>query len=818
MIKHLSTLFLFLIILQQTWAQSGTIEGVVRDNKENQPISFATVTIFSASDTKMLTGALTDEQGKFTLEKLSAGTYSIQFQFLGYETKRVENIILTKNQKLNLGPVQLIPSTKLLQEIQVTGQKAAVYHQIDKQVYSAGQFQTATGGTGIDVLKNMPSVSVNAQGEISVRGSTGFTVYLNGKPVQLDAAQVLSQIPANAIENVEIITAPSAKYDPDGRAGIINITTKTGANNGLGVLANVQLGLPSVQDYNNAEKPRRYGADATLNFRQNKWDISVGGSYLRGDIAGRRVGDVNTTIGNRYTHFPSVGERSTDRYNHSVRGLVAYSINKNNSINAGVYNGTRTEYRLADIFYTNTNTNIATGQIIARTNYFNSNLVRRHGTFTIANLDYNHAFANKSTLVVSGLFENDNLSGFTRNRNLQHAETDDTLQYTETTTARPLRGYRFKLDYAAPVGNGKLEAGYQFRYHQDDGNFMYREKNRGINQFTLYPEFSGLVNLRNQINSFYTQYSGKQDKLTYSGGLRYEYATRDLTIRNEPTLELDLSNLFPSANALYTFNNLWKVKAGYSRRVQRTSNFALNPLPEREHSETLEQGDPNLLPEFIDLAELGVIKDFKTGSVFFTLYHQGIKNTINRVNRVYADTIISRIFTNAGRARQIGLETGLDVKPATWWKLYFGGNVYNYSIKGSLFNNAVAVNNSSMVYAINTNSTFTLSPTLNLQWSLNYLSERATAQGEDSRFFNPNLALKKTFMDGKLSATLQWQNMDLGLLRANEQRITTRGSDFYTTTNYIYEVDVFLVNLSFNLNQLSKKAKFTESEFGEKEF
>ncbi|MGV3641075.1 MAG: TonB-dependent receptor domain-containing protein [Adhaeribacter sp.] len=816
--KHLTILFFSLFFLHQAFAQSGAIEGIIQDNKENQPIGFASVTVYSTAENKMLTGALTVEKGSFQIGNLSAGNYYLQVQFLGFETRKTEPFTLGKNQKYQVGTISLSPSPKLLQEIQVTGQKATVYHQVDKQVYNAAQFQSATGGTGIDVLKNMPAVSVNAQGEISMRGSTGFTVYLNGKPVQADAAQVLSQIPANAIENVEIMTSPSAKYDPDGRAGIINITTKTGANDGFGLTTNVQAGLPSVEDYNNAEPARRYGADATLNFRKDKWDISVGGSYLRGDIAGRRVGDVNTTRNNRYTTFPSVGERSTDKENHSLRGVVSYILNKNNTFSAGVYNGTRTEYRLADIFYTNTNYNSATGEVIGRSNYFNSNLVRRHGTFTIANFDYSHTFGDKSSLSTSVLYENDNLSGFTKNRNLRNAETADTLQYTETTTSRPLRGYRFKLDYARPLGSGKLEAGYQFRYHKDDGNFLYREKNLGGSQFTLYPEFSGLVSLQNQINSFYTQYGGKHNKLTYSGGLRYEYAARDLTIRNEQPYELNLSNLFPSANVLYAFNEDWKAKAGYSRRVQRTSNFALNPLPEREHSETLEQGDPELLPEFIDLAELGVIKNFDKGSVFFTGYYQGINNVVNRVNRVYADTIISRIYTNAGKARMFGIETGLDVKPASWWKVYLGGNVYDYSIKGSLFDNDVLVNNSSIVYSFNTNNNFTLSPTLNLQWSLNYISERATAQGEDSRFFNPNLSLKKTFMDGKLAATLQWQNMDLGLLKSNEQRITTRGVDFYTTTNYIYEVDILLLNLSFNLNQLSKKTKFTESEFGEKEF
>ena len=147
-----------------------------------------------------------------------------------------------------------------------------------------------------------------------------------------------------------------------------------------------------------------------------------------------------------------------------------------------------------------------------------------------------------------------------------------------------------------------------------------------------------------------------------------------------------------------------------------------------------------------------------------------------------------------------------------------GGNVYDYKIKGSLFNNEVLVNNESWQYSINANTTFQVTPTLDVQWNINYLSARVTAQGEDSRFVIPNLSVKKTFLDGRLYATLQWQNMDMGLFGTNQQRITTSGADFYTTTNYILETDIFMLNVGFNLNQLSKKSKLPTSEFGDKEF
>ena len=188
------------------------------------------------------------------------------------------------------------------------------------------------------------------------------------------------------------------------------------------------------------------------------------------------------------------------------------------------------------------------------------------------------------------------------------------------------------------------------------------------------------------------------------------------------------------------------------------------------------------------------------------------------MNSAYNDTILNRIYTNAGKAHVWGIETGINVKPVKWWSVYLGGNIYNYRIVGKLFNNTVQVRNSAFAYSFNTNHNFQLSKTLSLQFNLNYLSERPTAQGEDSRFVSPNLSLKKTFLNGRLSTLVQWQNIDLGLIPSNEQRITTRGVNFYTTTNYIQEKDVFLINISYSLTQSAKKVKLPSSEFGEKEF
>jgi len=818
MIKRFLIFMITTIITNFSYAQY-QIKGKVLDSLSKTPIEYASIGIFQSSDSKVVGGKVSDERGMFAITGLKAGNYYMRVDFIGYQSTLIRNIKLDANRTLDLGTILLKGTQQLLSEVTVQSDRSIPINKIDKQIYKADQFESAKGGTAIDVIRNMPSITVNGEGDIRLRGSTGFLILLNGKPVQTDAATLLNQIPANAIENIELITAPSAKYDADGKSGIINITTKKGAGNGLTYAVNLQGGLPSVNDYDNKESPKRYGADASLNYQKDKWDLSFGGSYQQNDLAGRRVGDVNTTIVNRFTSFPSVGERSFDRTNYAARASATYSPDKKNTFTSGFYVGQRKQFRLADITYNNVTTDVNTGDIINQTDYYNSNLVLRQGDFILGNLDYTHTFENKSALTVSALYEYAKLDGYTKNRNLNINDYTDTIQYVLNTGTSPLNGIRAKIDYAINIGTGRLESGYQLRYQKQTGSFLYQEAILGIGEFNTVPEFSDDIDVINRINALYTQYAGKAGKLEYTGGLRYEYATRVFKADKiaEP-FELNLSNLFPSLNLLYTMDKGYKLKGGFSRRVQRSTNNELNPYAEREHSETLEQGDPRILPEFVNLIELGVTKDFSKGSIFATLYNQQVSNVVNRVNSVYADTVLNRIYTNAGRATLWGVETGLNLKPVKWWSAYLGANIYDYQIKGALFNNTVAVNNSGLAYSFNTNHSFTVNKTTSLQFNLNYLSERPTAQGEDSRFIVPNSSIKKILLDGRLTASLLWQNMSLGLIDANEQRITTRGSDFFTTTNYIHEKDIFMINLSFNLNQFNKKLKLPASEFGEREF
>ncbi|MGV3764144.1 TonB-dependent receptor domain-containing protein [Parapedobacter sp.] len=807
----------FLVIGTPALAQTGSITGTVQDTTTGNPIPYVSVSLYPSGDSAATDGLLSDEGGHFRFANVKEGRYLVRLTFLGYETLSLKEVSVTGNQPTDLGIIRLVGASQFIDEVNVSGQQSQIVNKIDKQVFDADQFEASKGGTAIDVLRNMPSVSVDGQGQISMRGAPGFLLLINGKPVVADATAILSQLPANQVENIELITSPSAKYDPDGRGGIINITTKKGATDGLALIANVQGGLPSMNDFGNAAPQSRYGTDITVNYRTGAWDISASGNYLRNDNAGLRDGEVYTIIGNRKTVFPSHGERSFDKYNYGGRFNVGFTPNERNAFSVGFFAGHRFQDRIADIHYNNVATDVATGTVIGRSQYFNPNLQTKQGDFILGSLDYTHTFKQGSSLTFSALYERADLYGSTQNRNI---EGSDTLQHTVSTYRNPLDGFRGKVDFSVPLGNGTWESGYQYRWDKQDGQFIYRVQELDDAGLVTVPDFSGAVAAVNQIHSFYTQYAGKTEQLEYTGGLRYEYAYRDLLVQSvdDNDYQLKLRNLFPSASALYHMSDHWKAKAGISRRVQRTSNFELNPIPEREHSETLEQGDADLLPEFIYLAELGVVGEFKKGSVFGTVYYQDIENPIQRVNSVYADTILNRVYTNADRARRTGVELGLTYNPAKWSQLYLGTNLYQSSISGVVLDDMEERENRAWVYSISGNANIDLTQRLSVHGNVNYLSSRPTVQGEDSRFLSPSLSVKHTFMDGALTALVQWQNIGMGIFDSNQQRITTWAPDFYTTTNYIYEVDVVMLNLSFNLNRLTRQLRLPNSEFGDKEF
>ncbi|WP_201288778.1 outer membrane beta-barrel protein [Polaribacter septentrionalilitoris] len=834
-LKHF-IITLFLISSQFISAQ---ITGKIIEAVENNPLEYATVALYTANNKVLVTGVVTDSNGQFSISNIKPDRYYIEVSFIGYKAQRIDGIVVqNKGEKKDIGIVKLTLGTNnQLNEVVIKSEKNTVLHKIDRQIFDAKKYQTTVGGNAVDVVRNLPSVTIDGLGEISVRGSKGFTVLINGKPTQGDASTILAQLPANALETVELITAPSAKYDPEGKGGILNIITKKGAIDGTFAQINLRGGFPSIEDYDTQVAAKRFGIDATINKRTGKWNLSFGASYQRNDKTGRREGDmfIINTPENKTTFLPSDGERSFDEITYNGRFNVDYTPDDKNNLSIGFFAGKRTKDRLADIVYTNSAVSpIGSNNQLYNFTYFNHNLRTRKGDFALGSFDYSHKFNNDSKLSTSILYEYTFLGGPTENDNLGFPDNSIVYQREFNTNDNPLHGTRFNLDYQwKPFSFGILETGYQFRNLDHTGKFVYERDGN------LVPEFSSDVSLKRVIHSGYAQLSGAKNNWDYNAGVRLESMDREYkeTLRSdgiENVYNLDFVKLFPSASLQYKIDDKTNIKTAYSKRVERTTTFKMNSFAEREHSEVFEQGDNTLKPEFIDLVELGITKKLKGGnSIYATGYFRHVKNVINRVNTLayqsngaVIDSIINRVYSNVGNSNSIGLEVGATIKPSKNWTNFIGVNVYNYDIDGVLnfrhrdgVERNYDIDTNATIYSINLNSTYNFGQNASVQFTFNYLSDRVTAMGEDSRFYSPNLTFRKKFMEDRLTATLQWQNIDMGLFKTNEQRITTsRPNQFFTTTNYVYEVDMITLNLSYTFNAAKNKSKFIDSEFGKREF
>lgn len=805
-----------LLVSMSAYAQKGTIRGTVKDPAGNNLVG-ATVVVYDTAGNKLHT-TLTGEKGDFSV---SVNTARSSYLIVSYSQSASRTIFLNPTTGVyDLGPIRLEPLQYSLTEVVVQGKRSPVNFKVDKQVYRAAQFNSAANGNAVDVLKNLPSVSVNGQGEISMRGAGSFQVMINGRPAVGDPALILSQLSASSIENIEVITTPGASYDADGKSGIINIVTKNAVEGGWMLQSSAMYGAPPVKNFDNKRNsdPQRYSIDITAAYRKNRWDISTGLNWLRNDMAGYREGDVYTEINGMRTHFPSSGERSFKRYNYGGRIAVGYQTSAGNRWDAGFYMGKRYQNRVADLTYINTHTNLATNATTAFS-YYNENTQEKQGVFTLANLGYDQKLSSTARLAVSAQYEGAALDGLTTNLNLAYKGSGTIYQETRNPSTNPLQAFRLRTDLTQKTRNGTLQAGYQFRRDSQSGDFTYYYKDLGSNVFLVDPQFTSSVKVTNLIHAGYVQHSAKRGRLFHQEGLRLEHQTRELlfSLANDQR-RMVLTSLFPSFLLRYDMEKRTLLKAAYSRRVKRTNNYELNPFPEREHSETLEQGDPDLLPELMCTWELGIEKNWPKAMFFATLYFQDIRNPIQRVNKVFNDTILNRVFTNAEKATQVGLEMNLTATVAKSWQMVLGGNIYRYDIRGKLFGGTIPVSNASWVYSINSTQTFTLSPRMVLQFTVNYLSQRATAQGEDGKFLTPHLSLKRTSSNQRWSYQLQWLNIDMGMYQSNRQRITTRGSNFYSTTNYIYEPDQLQFSVNFNLTRKNRKISLPASEMAEKEF
>jgi outer membrane receptor protein involved in Fe transport len=790
------------------FAQNSTIKGKVLDAITHTPLEYASISLLK-KDSTLFQGTATDKTGGFSFKVTNNRDLVLKVQFVGY--RHFDTLLISDGtqKEILLPDILLFPFRSSLQEVTIEGKRANNTIQLNKQLIQAKQFANAANGTGLDLVQRLPSVTVNTEGNVLLRGNSNFLVLINGKFTNRTPAEVLAQIPANAIESIEMVTTPSASYDAEGKAGVINIITKKNVLKGWSITGNGMFG---------GVDPLRLAGDISINYASAKWNSFISADVRQFNINGYRIGEVRTVFKDTLTFEPSNGIRPLKDKQYGVRAGTTYTPNTSNTINVGAYYGYKQNDRTANLHYkeyVQTTPPFYMGNQTWGTPYktfYNQNVFVRTGNFFTINADYVHSFKNKSKLTFLGVYEYSVLGGPLRNQD--NDEVNGILLLQERSDERsPLNGWRLQTDYSIPLKNkSKIEMGYQWRYvrHRGDFNFERLNINNGI--WEKDPDFNDQLDLKQFIHAAYLQYAGQHKIFSYNIGLRGEYMNRNFnhTLGTAP-FKIEQVNLFPSAQGLWTLPDNQKLRIGYSKRIDRPTTRLMSPFMNHRHSEFIEVGDPGLLPEITNVAELSYSKNWKRISITATAYFNKVKDKIFRVNEVYSRITLLRTFTNAGSTTSAGLEFSSEIKPLTWIRFYISGNLYQLHVNGIV--KGIDINQTSFNYNFNGNTSVDISKKLKFQLDENYVSKTITAQGEDGELFLANAGLRYLW-SSKFTAGLLLQN----IFNSNHQTITNKGADFYVTTNYIKYDRVLQLSLSFRLNDNGKKGKAVKTDYGEKDF
>jgi outer membrane receptor protein involved in Fe transport len=802
---------LFLLFVHYSFAvhsQDVMIRGMVKDAMDGNPLIYATVAQKDAG-TEIIAGVTTDEQGRFSLAVSSGISVRIRVQYIGYEQLDTTLHPDKLRQKDDV-VFCLTPNVNKLTEVTVTAEKNAVNSGMDKQSFNARQLGNTTSGTGLDVLQRLPSVTVNTEGKILMRGNAEFLVTVNGKFTNQSAADILALLPANSIESIEIISAPSASMDAEGKAGIINIVTRTDIDRGWGIVLN--SGLSSI-------RPDRYNADLLLHKAAGKFNAFISGNYRIYNIGGYRKGVIRTIHQDTLTYSPSGGIRPTREQVYGMRTGLSYHPDKSSSLSTGIYYGYKQNDRTAILDYHQyfsvlepLDLNADFSGISPERSFLNSNLFIRTGKFFTATTDYSKTFRNKSKLSLSAIYEHSVLGGPLSNKD-EDNNTGALTLLERSDEVSPLDAWRVQADYAFQIfGNMNMETGLQWRTVHHKGEFSFERQNLSSGLWERDPEFNDRLDLRQNVSAAYTQVNGKIGKTDFRAGLRAEHTYRTLThLLGDRPFTLDQWDIFPSLQLYRKLSHGRSLRLGYSKRIDRPTTKALAPFKNHRHSEAIWIGDPDLKPEISHNMELGFVKVMDKISFSTTLYHNRTQNLIFRVNDSYNRITLFTISTNAGNSHATGMECTADWMLHPVLRIYLSGNVYNFQLYN--LQNTTVSDRSSINYNINTNISWKLLNRLKTEWSVNYLSRTVTAQGFDTRLLLSNIALKYP-VNKSLTLDLIWQN----IFNTNVQTIYTSNPVFISSTEYSKYDRILILNLSYKFNDAGKNQKTIKTEYGEKDF
>lgn len=761
-------------------------------NEANEAIPFANVAVYNSTDSSLFKGDATDINGLFGIV-LRPGEYYLKISFLSYKSKTVS--FSHGRNGSDLGKLTLELNSEMLGEVQVVAEKSQMELKLDKRIFNVGKDLSNVGTNAAEILDNIPSVAVDIEGNISLRGSENVRVLIDGKPSTItggSTADVLRQFQGSMIERIEVITNPSARYDAEGEVGIINIVLKKDQKKGTNGSIEAVVGYPD-----------NYRLSFNLNYRQKKYNLftSYGTGYRKSPGGGKTY----QTFNNKDTSYiyESINDRSRASLNHNVRLGADYFLNDKNTLTLSGFYRYSDQKNIANYEYRDL---YSTGELFQKV--IRNDIEDEFGNGVETALNYRKTFKKKDELFTIDFqwSESDDLE----QSNIDETnELLNTLLIQKTRNIEANRNFLFQSDFVLPYKkDGKFETGIRGNLRTIENKFKVEELNSN-NEFDILPEFNNDFEYQEKIYAAYVMFGNKVKKFSYQMGLRGELSeiTTELKLTNENN-KWNYNNLFPSAHFSYELNNENNIQLSYSRRINRPRYRHLLPFMTFSNQRNLFRGNPKLQPEFTDSYELGYLSYYKKGSVFSSLYYRHRTGVINRVTIPNELGFTEIIPVNLSIQNNYGFEFTGNYKFSKKTNLNSSFNLYRSITSGSYL--GFNLDNDVITWSNRTMLKTKLSKAIDFQISTNYRAPQETGQGKRKSMYSIDLSASKDIMKGKGTVVASVRD----ILNSRKRRSITQTETLYSESEFQWRARQFLLSFTYRINEKKKRGGKPSKDFG----
>ncbi len=761
------------------------IKGTVIDKDTGQPLEYATFILESVRDTKNVTGGITDLNGKFEVETMP-GMYNLSVEYISYTTFQQERQLMRSDT--DLGVIGLSIDVAQLDEVDVIAERTTVELRLDKKIYNVGSDLTVSGGTVSDVLDNVPSVSVDVEGNVQLRGNDDVRILINGKPsaiTGLNSTDALRQLPAESIEKVEVITSPSARYDAEGSGGIINIILRRSKLQGLNGALTTNFGYPT-----------QAGINGNLNYRMGNLNIFTNTGYNYRENPGNSLNDTDFFDDMGVFTNAILEERDFERIRKgfNMNLGVEWYVNKTASITQSIF------IRDSDNSSNTTNDFAQLNADGGTSSGFRFDPETEDDKTFQYSFNYDKQFNGDSDHKLTFAFQYETTDEVEESLIIQNGFDSESVR-----TAEDQQRVFMQTDYVVPVGKaGQFEIGYRGDFNQLETDYDVIFIEPTLDELGI-TDPSNLLDYRETINAVYSQYGSKINKFSFLGGLRYE-ATR-LIINQLETNDFNRNNFdgfFPTFNLNYEMNERENFQLGYNRRIRRPRSRFLNPFPSRSSPTNLFQGNPNLTPSFSNQVDLGYLKRFDKLTINSSVYFQRATDVITFITEDSGETtffdgeevrIIRRTPVNLARNDRYGFEFNTNYRPTRKWNINGNINIFNLITRGDF--NGQNFDAENLSWFIRLNNKVTLPGNVDWQSRLFYRGPTENAQTTTEGIFSLSLAFSKDLFKEKASLALNVSDV----FNSRKRRSETITPSFINNSEFQWRERSFNLTFTYRFNQ-----------------